>query len=396
MRVLHVIPSIAPCRGGPSAAVAPMISALREADVDSALLTTNDNGPANSDIPLGDWFEYQDVPVLAFPRNLKGMRWYDEHIVAPGALDWLRENGAQWDLVHVHAVFSYLSSQAMRWARLASRPYLCRPLGQLCLWSLGQKSTRKRVYLRLLEKANLEAADRVHFTSRQEQLECQQAGLSVRGLVVPHGINLPVVRSPETDHKCVEPKASNDAEAMKSILFLGRLDRKKGLERLLAAFSQVAASLPGAVLTVAGSGDASYVTNLRTRADELELGDRVRFVGWVQGAEKHALLESADLFVLPSYSENFGVAVLEALSYGLPVLVSEAVALAAEVDEAGAGLVVSGSEPSIADGLLKLGKDFGLRRRMSSAGRQLAGERFSWPGVARQLKTHYQQILAAA
>ncbi|MEM6937254.1 MAG: glycosyltransferase [Pseudomonadota bacterium] len=396
MRVLHIIPSIAPCRGGPSAAVVPMISALREADVESALLTTNDNGPDNSDIPLGDWFEYQDVPVLAFPRNLKGMRWYDEHIVAPGALDWLRENGAQWDLVHVHAVFSYLSSQAMRWARLASRPYLCRPLGQLCLWSLGQKSTRKRVYLRLLEKANLEAADRVHFTSRQEQLECQQAGLSVRGLVVPHGINLPVVRSPETDHKCVEPEASNDAEAMTSILFLGRLDRKKGLERLLAAFSQVAASLPGAVLTVAGSGDASYVTNLRTRADELELGDRVRFVGWVQGAEKHALLESADLFVLPSYSENFGVAVLEALSYGLPVLVSEAVALAAEVDEAGAGLVVSGSEPSIADGLLKLGKDFGLRRRMSSAGRQLAGERFSWPGVARQLKTHYQQILAAA
>ncbi|MEM9184396.1 MAG: glycosyl transferase family 1, partial [Pseudomonadota bacterium] len=96
MRVLHIIPSIAPCRGGPSAAVVPMISALREADVESALLTTNDNGPDNSDIPLGDWFEYQDVPVLAFPRNLKGMRWYDEHIVAPGALDWLRENGAQW------------------------------------------------------------------------------------------------------------------------------------------------------------------------------------------------------------------------------------------------------------------------------------------------------------
>ncbi len=400
MRVLHVIPSIAPCRGGPSAAMAPMISALRDADVDSALLTTNDNGPDNSDIPLGEWFDFHDVPVLAFPRSLRGVRWFDEHIVAPGALRWLRRNGPQWDLVHVHAVFSYLSTQTMRWARSVSRPYICRPLGQLCLWSLAQKATRKKVYLRLVEKANLEAASRVHFTSQQEQRECEQTGLAVRGLVVPHGIELPIGRASET----IPENARNDettdgrnaGKGLGSILFLGRLDRKKGLERLITAFGQVVDTLPDAVLTIAGSGDDSYAAGLQSLVDELELTERVRFAGWVQGAEKRALLGSADVFVLPSFSENFGVAVLEALSYGVPVIVSDAVALATEVAHAGAGLVVSGDAASLAEGLRSLHQDLGLRRRMSVAGLKLARERYSWPGVASELKKHYQQILAAA
>ncbi len=380
MRVLHVIPSISPKRGGPSAALFPMIAALQGTGIECGVLTTNDDGPGNSDLNTGQWQDLGGISVLAFPRKLLGRRWFDEHIVAPQAIRWLNQQGREWDLLHVHAVFSYLSTRAMSWARKHDHPYISRPLGQLCHWPLQQKPLRKRAYLGLVEKRNLKGASRVHFTSQQESDECLAAGIVVEGMVVPHGINMPKDRMGEADSK---------ANAL-SVVFLSRLDPKKGIERLIQGFVSADPERLNANLTIAGSGDSHYVESLKAQASGQ---DSIEFVGWVEGEAKHRLLRGADLFVLPSYSENFGVVVLEAMSSGIPVLLTPEVALSQHVKDAGAGLVIDGSVQSITAGITQLAGDKKLRQSMGQAGRSLAQNKFSWDAVAAALKQHYQEIL---
>ncbi len=384
MRVLHVIPSISPRRGGPSAALIPMLASLTQRGIDCAVLTSNDDGPDNSNLATGEWLDYQGIKLLAFPRKRLGMRWFDEHIVSPAALDWLGGQGHQWDLLHVHAVFSYLSTRTMSWARRQGRPYLCRPLGQLCEWSLAHKPLRKSCYLALVEKANLEAAARVHFTSELERQECEAAGITVRPMVVPHGVAMPELADPG------QPKQPNQGL---SVVFVGRLDPKKGLERLIDGFSQVCSAID-ARLTIAGTGDQTYQRGLADQA--AAHSESIHFSGWVEGEQKRHTLMQADIFVLPSFSENFGVAVLEAMSFGIPVLVTAQVALAGPISGAGAGLIIDGSAQSIAAALTELAADPERRRRMGEAGRALAASQFSWPAVAAQLDQQYRDILALA
>ncbi|MFK7955086.1 MAG: glycosyltransferase [Lysobacterales bacterium] len=380
MRILHVIPSISPQRGGPSAALFPMLCALRESGLDCGVLTTNDDGPSNGTIKTGQWQNVDGVPVLAFPRKLIGKRWFDEHIVAPQAIRWLNLEGQQWDLLHVHAIFSNLSTRSMSWARKHGRPYICRPLGQLCRWPLQQKPLRKRAYLTFVEKRNLMAANRVHFTSQQEYDECLDAGIKVAGMVVPHGIHLPKVSRSRADQKNL------------SVVFLSRLDPKKGIERLIEGFSTVSVRGAALTLTIAGSGDERYEDSLKA----LAAGNaNIHFVGWVAGEVKQRLLERADVFVLPSFSENFGVVVLEAMGAGVPVVLTPEVALSQQVEDAGAGMVIDGSAQSIADGIDRLASDENLRVAMGQAGRSLAEQRFSWTAVADALGEQYRQVLEA-
>ncbi|MEX1322626.1 MAG: glycosyltransferase, partial [Synechococcaceae cyanobacterium] len=178
MRVLHVIPSVSPLRGGPSVAALEMVAALRRAGVDARLLTTDDHGPGRlGDLPIGQWTEHQGVPVLALRRWASSLAAVREFAIAPGLRRWLRANGGGFDLLHVHALFSYPSTTAMAFARGAGIPYVVSTIGQLCVWSLQQRGRRKRLYLRLLERTNLEGAAALHFTTAAERDEARLLGL---------------------------------------------------------------------------------------------------------------------------------------------------------------------------------------------------------------------------
>jgi len=230
------------------------------------------------------------------------------------------------------------------------------------------------------EKRNLEGAARVHFTSEQERQECDAAGISVSAMVVPHGVDVPAAS--------VQERSSDGL----SVVFLSRLDPKKGLERLIEGFARTAVRLPEATLTIAGEGDPSYQRTLVDLASAT--GHKgISFSGWVEGEEKSRLLERADIFVLPSYSENFGVAVLEALSFGKPVVLTQGVALSQQVRDAGAGLIIEGTPESIEVALRQLADNPALRKSMGSAGRALALDQFSWPAVAGQLVEHYREAV---
>ena len=151
MRVLHLIPSISPFRGGPSQAVLSMVSALRQQGVDASVLTTNDDGPGvQADMPLGCWHQKDAlghvVPVLAYGRWNPPVRLLREFGIAPALNRWLSQNATQYDLVHVHALFSCTTSLGMAQLRRQRVPYILRTIGQLNRWSLSQSRARKSFF----------------------------------------------------------------------------------------------------------------------------------------------------------------------------------------------------------------------------------------------------------
>ncbi len=173
------------------------------------------------------------------------------------------------------------------------------------------------------------------------------------------------------------------------VLFLGRINWKKGLDRLLAAFARV----DDARLVIAGNDDDQYRPALEARAQQLGLADRVTFTGPVHGASKAALLTGAQLLVLPSYSENFGNVVLEAMAAGRAVVVTPEVGLAPVVASIGAGLVADGGPESLSRAMATLLRDPAQRLAMGKRGEQAVAERFSWPTVAAQMEALYESVI---
>jgi glycosyltransferase involved in cell wall biosynthesis len=362
-----------------------MVAALRQQGVDAELLTTDDNGPGRlTDLPLGRWSERQGVPVLAFRRWMPPVAPLREFAYSPGLQHWLGAHLHDYDLLHIHALFSFPSTIAMALARRGRVPYLLRSIGQLDRWSLAQSARRKRWMLRLIERRNLEGAAAIHVTSEQEGQEVEALGLGVPRLVIPLGVTMPQGLPAPQDHAPGDPVR---------FLFLSRLHAKKRLEILLEALALVVDRNPGAAweLRIAGSGDPDYVHRCQERARELGLAERCRWLGFLEGEAKWGELRSADWFVLPSASENFGIAVVEALAAGTPVLISPEVAVAPAVAAAGAGRICPGSAGPLADALENSLQPPTLQQR--NAARNLARKQFSWNTIARSLDEAYQSFV---
>jgi glycosyltransferase involved in cell wall biosynthesis len=239
----------------------------------------------------------------------------------------------------------------------------------------------KSAWIRLIERSNIGQAAALHLTSQLEVTELESFGWRLpRLVVIPNAIDAPV--SPNG-------KIASDVEAITLeqplVLFLGRLSWKKGLDRLLKAFAQT----QHGTLAVVGTDDENFAPQLVKLAAELQISDRFRILPrTVIGSEKEHLFAAARLFVLPSYSENFGNTVLEAMRRGVPVIVTPEVGAAEIVRKSGAGLVVAGDPESLGSAIRGLTADLNLARSMGEAGRHTAA-RFSWDHVAAQMEDLY-------
>jgi glycosyltransferase involved in cell wall biosynthesis len=175
------------------------------------------------------------------------------------------------------------------------------------------------------------------------------------------------------------------------LLFLSRIDRKKGLDLLLAAFAHVREKHAEATLVVAGDGDPAFIATLKRQSQRLGLDASILWAGFLQGPDKLAALADADIFVLPSYSENFGVAVVESMAAGLPVIVSDQVGIHREIATAEAGLVVPCSAEALALALETMIADPSLRAAMGAKAMELS-RKFSTEIIARQLSEIYERV----
>lgn len=377
-KVLHVIPSVGPRRGGPSVLIRTLARSLSQAGMEVHVATTDDDGPDRLPVQTGVPQFEDGATFWYFPRQT---RFYT---FSWPLTRWLARHIREFDLVHIHALFSYAALPAAIFARRAGVPYIVRPLGTLNRWGVrNRRPWLKKMSFRLVESRILAGAAGVHYTSEQERVEAADLGVSAPPIIIPNAVSLP-------------PKKSAPLPGRRFILFLSRIDRKKGLDLLLEAFAIVRARVPNVALMLAGDGDPALTGALQSQASRLGIASDLIWAGFLSGHDKWNALSSADVFVLPSYSENFGIALVEALACGCPVVLSDQVGIHREISRAEAGLVTPCRAAELADALLALLEDPALRRRIGENGMRLARQQFSLEAVGSQLSAAYSAACGCA
>ena len=394
MKVLHIIPSVAKVRGGPSQAVIEMVKALRSQGCDAEIVTTNDNGANLLEVPLfvlsDQLAEYGNVPIRFFPRFSPQIAAVREFAYSTSFTTWLWQHITDYDLIHVHAIFSYTSTIAMAIARIKRIPYINRPLGQLCTWSLQQSQFRKKLYLNIIERSNLYHSQFLHFTAEQEREEFNQLGLKIPNFVLPHGVHIfpEIADARQQLHQLLQVP-----DRVPIILFMSRIHPKKGLEYLIAAIGQLKNQLNQEfTLAIAGNGEPEYINQLKSLALEHDLSDRLHWLGFVEGATKYLYLQGADLFALTSHSENFGIAVIEALASATPVLITTGVAIAPMVREQNIGYVTELDIEAIAQAIQSILTQPQASQQIGDRAQQYICEHYSWAKIARNLIAQYEKV----
>lgn len=312
MRILHILGSLQQSSGGPLRGVFDLSARGFEYNLHSEIVGV---GPLNvSDNPLSKALIHS-LPS-GFPRS---------YAYCSRLRPWLRERLRDFDGVVIHGMWQYPSWAAAEECLRSEKPYACFPHGMLEPWSFfGQgwyKAAKKALYWQLREAKILQRACHIFFTSQRE-MNLAQKTFSLQppqSLLVPNGavLQVPPVRTPSSC-EIIQPADRKVA------LFLGRLHPKKNLEFLISSWAK--AALPSQWhLVIAGPGDAAYVGSLGRLVQQLRLGGHVHFLGYVGGADRAYLFQRADWFLLPSLQDNFGIAVLEAISSGCPVVISDQV-----------------------------------------------------------------------
>lgn len=385
MQVLHVVPTYLPATryGGPIVAVHGLCRALAARGHEVDVFTTSIDGPTNTTVP-------DDVPIM-----LDGVkvRYFASHRLrrlayAPSLVRALvREMGGA-DVVHLHSIFLWPTWRAARIARNAHVPYVISPRGMLVKKLIESRNRWiKSAWIALIEKSNLEHASAIHATSTVEAAEIRKFGWQLQRMtMVPNGVE-------RVDDKAQKGHFSANIAALGReqplILFFGRLARVKGLDRLLRGFARTKRG----ILAIVGTDYEGLTPELSQLAQKLNVRHRVRFLPHtVTGVDKECLFASARVFALPSYSESFGNAVLEALQRGLPVIVTPEVGAAEVVKESGGGLVVNGDAESLSHAMDWLTEDPARSSAMGEAARRYVSDHYSWYSVAAQMETLYESL----
>jgi glycosyltransferase involved in cell wall biosynthesis len=314
------------------------------------VVTTDQDGAGRLSVPLGTPTRSLDgYEVLYFPAGQPARKRPWSAAFARGI-----DAAAEWaDVVHVSSLFLPHNAFVHAACRRHRTPYVVRPHGTLEPYQ-RLKSARVKLWFDVVYgRRYLRGAAGYHFTAESEAVAATDIVDPVRSFVVPVPVPVPEVPAPVADNQ--------------TVLFLGRVAAKKRLDLVLAAWPLVRRHHPSARIVVAGPADPDQEPLLR----RAHVQSGVDVLGMVTGEAKDALLRQAAVLVLPSDNENFGVAVAEAMAYGVPVVVTPAVALAARVASAQAGLVVpTGDYLGVADAVCRLLKEPQARAKMGAAGHE--------------------------
>lgn len=328
MRILHIIPGLTRERGGPSAVVQALVRQQTEAGHRVAVLTT-DQGARHGERAV-ELHRACEVVRLC-------VRGPDRLAYAPRFAGLVRQQLRTCDVAHVHSIFTYPVHVALREAAACGVPVVLRPCGHLHPYSLRQSRWRKRTYLTLWGRMVRRACTAWHYTSEQESAESWPRDYS-RRFVLPNGIDPDEFAIDRDEARETVARLWPQLGRAPYVLFLGRIHPKKGLDLLLDAF------LGGAPaefkLVVAGPDECGLWERMARGEGRGAGGERVVRIETVAGPAKAALLAGARLFALASAHENFGIAALEALAAGTPVLLSPHVDLARDVVKAKLGDVL--------------------------------------------------------
>jgi glycosyltransferase involved in cell wall biosynthesis len=383
LHAIHCVGSLAESAGGPSRTVTSLCTALARLDCDVDLVAGRDT-------------RRDGTLVLPAAQQVRVRMADGSRAFAPGlAWSFLRVVSEATRaspvpaLVHDHGVWGPTNVAAWRAAAGARLPYVLSPRGMLEPWALRYKAGRKRLAWAAYQRRIVRASSALVATSAQERDAIRAVAPGRPIAVIPNGVDLPAI---------VPDRSRRDGAAVLRVLFLSRVHPKKNLPALLHAWQQVcrAPSRERWILEVAGHDELGHTREMMQLAASLDLGARVAFLGPVDERSRDALLARADVFVLPSFSENFGVVVAEALAHGLPVIATHGTPWAS-LPARGCGWWVDPSADALAAALAQaLDLSPPVRQAMGLAGRALAREAFAWTPIARLTLALYAWLLGRA
>lgn len=379
--------SLEKCYGGPPVSTVRLSRAISDPSVSVDIWTTRGRtrGPA-------PWVDTGSLKTHCFP--IAGARsWYYSPVLGRQ----LQGRIAEYDLVHIQEVWSYPQLVAGFAASKRDIPYVITPRGELDYRHLRHggplKRLKKQAYLEVVGNRILRNAACLHAISSSEAEELLQAKFCKSVAVIPNGVDVSEFEN------LPAPEAADERWPMlhnrRVVLFLSRLSPEKGLDQLITAWkaTRSRSSFSDAVLVVAGPDSRGYEPTVRELIQEHGVADSVILAGMVSGSEKLALMNRADVYVLPSYSEGFSMSILENLAVGTPVLITPGCNFP-EVVDAGAGVCVEPKAGEIAEGLRAL-LDLTNEERsvIGKNGRNLIAAKYTWDVQARKMLTVYRCIL---
>jgi glycosyltransferase involved in cell wall biosynthesis len=373
VKIAHVTPAFHPAHvyGGPTYTTYRLCQALAAEGNEVRVLTTDANGRDRTlDVVRDREIELDEGLLVRYCHRIA------VHSVAPRLLSWLPALVAWADVVHLTAVYNFTTFPALLACRRAKKPLVWSPRGGFQRWE-GTTSTRAKGAWESLCRVAAPERLVLHVTSTEEAHQSRSRLPGAITAVIPNGIDAP-------------PLAKRSSSSGMRLLSVGRLHPIKGFDNLIEACAKI--GIPAGfdwTLAIAGDGERAYAETLRNRVRELGMDRFIRFVGDVRGDEKERLFQNADVVVVPSHSENFGVVVVEALARGLPVIAGRGTPWSL-LEEKGCGLWVANDPDSLAHAICRMAAlPWG---EMGQRGRQLVETSYSWPHVAKMTIKLYSSM----
>jgi glycosyltransferase involved in cell wall biosynthesis len=380
MKILHVVALIHASTGGPAVSVTRLATEQVRLGHDVAL--------ACLEYPhLGANRQAPGVRIEAIHGGEAAVRlrgW------SPALRRLLMNEARRADVVHNHGLWMWPNAYARQAAVSAGRPLVVSPRGMLDDWSLRRSRLKKALAWWIFERRNLQAARLLHATSEAEVSNVRCMGLGQRVVLAPNGVDLPDMDDPPA--RGVLEASFPLLRGRRWVAFLSRLHPKKGLDILLEAWRrQAPLAGPRPVLVIAGPDLTGYGRDVERMVSGME--DSVVLTGELRGERKDCLLANADVFVLPSYSENFGIVVAEAMAWGRPVITTTTTPWA-EIAKRGAGWWVRPEAREVGEAVRRaMGKTPAELAEMGLRGRALVAENYGWPASAAKLTEAYAEVL---
>ena len=386
MRVLHVTPSLEATSGGPAQVVAGLSSALARRGVEVTVVCTLPPQVGFSALVPVD----PQVEVQTFLRGRFSKVW---NAYSRPLARFIESEIPNYDLVHIHELWHYPEYIVSRTAGKFSVPTVISPHGCLAPRALANDRWLKLFYTRLVQRPVLQHADMVLAVTNEEADQIRSYGVTTRTQVIPLGVDPVIANDAGKTRDELHQDPSHAGQF--NVLYLGRVVPNKGVDLLIHSLAELKHLRPTVRLVLAGPCADNYRKSLMTLSAQLGVNDRTSFVGFVTGPEKAATYANADLFVLPSYSEGFSVAVLEAMAHGLPVVLSHQCNFPEAAVE-GAGLLIEPNTQQLSAAIEELMVDPVRINKMGQRGQKLIQERYAWDATVPEYLAAYQAIWPVA
>lgn len=366
MRVLHILGSIDKSLGGPSRSVPQTCEQLSLLGVNITLVTR----PSADAVKLNT-SKFLEVKFL----SLKELFVFGNSISKDNV-----------DLIHLqHIWVPYIHIMAW-WARKKNIPYIITPRGMLEPWIMQRNSLKKKLGMLLYQRKDIQKATYIHATCKLEEKNIRSLGFTNSIRIIPNGVDI-------TKFVSSYPKKVNSP---KKILFLSRIHQKKGIEFLIEAWSQLNSKLrENWVVEIIGNGNKDYIHKLNLKIQNLNLQHQLQIKEPVFGVEKVKIFRQATLFVLPTYSENFGIVVAEALASFTPVITTKGTPWE-ELEAYNCGWWINIGIQPLKEALeIALNKEENDLKEMSLNGRKLIENKYSIEQVGSKMFDFYKEINTA-